>query len=46
MIRNGTGPTIYSIKKFTIDTIDDDNPFTIDETEKPHNYAISGIPLP
>lgn len=46
MIRNGTGPTIYSIKKFTIDTIDDDNPFIIDETEKPHNYAISGIPLP
>ena len=46
IIKNGTGGTRYEIKKFTVDTVDDDNPFTVDGTGKPHNYAISGIPLP
>ena len=46
IIKNGTGGTRYEIKKFTVDTVDDDNPFTVDGTDKPHNYAISGIPLP
>lgn len=45
IIDNGTGPKIYKIEKFTIDTIDEITEFTIDGFEKPSIYADSEIPF-
>ena len=46
IIDNGTGPKIYKIEKFTIDTIDENTDVTIDGFQKVSNYAASQIPFP
>ena len=45
IIDNGTGPKIYKIEKFTIDTIDESTDSTIDRFEKASSYGPSDIPF-
>lgn len=45
IIDNGTGPKIYKVEKFTIDTIDENEEVTIDGFEKASNYAGLEIPF-
>lgn len=39
IIHNGTGPKIYRLEQFTIDTIDENEEVTIDEWQRASNYA-------
>jgi hypothetical protein len=45
IIDNGTGPKIYKIEKFTIDTIDESTDSTIDRFEKASSYGLSEVPF-
>ena len=45
IIENGTGPKIYRIEKFTIDTIDENEQSTIDGFMNPSEYKNSEIPF-
>lgn len=45
IIDNGTGPKIYDIHKFTIDTIDENTEATIDGFKKASNYGGWEIPF-
>lgn len=45
IIDNGTGPKIYKINKFTIDTIDENEEATIDEWQKADESGLSEIPF-
>ena len=40
IIKNGTGPKIYRVEKFTIDTIDENQEVTIDGWRKPTDTAV------
>lgn len=45
IIDNGTGPKLYRIEKFTIDTIDENTQVTIDEFIDASNFKASDIPF-
>jgi hypothetical protein len=45
IIDNGTGPKLYRIQKFTIDTIDENKQVTIDEFIDASNFKASDIPF-
>ena len=45
IINNGTGPKLYRIQKFTIDTIDGNKQSTIDEWQEASKYKASEIPF-
>lgn len=45
IIDNGTGPKLYRIEKFTIDTIDENKQVTIDEFIDASNFKASDIPF-
>ena len=45
IIDNGTGPKLYRIEKFTIDTIDENTQVTIDEFVDASNFKASDIPF-
>jgi hypothetical protein len=45
IIDNGTGPKLYRIQKFTIDTIDENRQVTIDDFIDASNFKASDIPF-
>lgn len=45
IISNGSGGKIYEIRKFTVDTVDDNGGSTVDEFMDPHKLGISDIPF-